>query len=108
MRYEIFEIIGAVVEVVPSLTHAMMRQVHRMLPIAAVSGMSPEEIRGCKGATGSLGMALSDSFLGLAVSAADFLEHRTAIRRLASTFDGEDLVAMATAVRQNYALPEEE
>jgi hypothetical protein len=108
MRCEIFGIIGAVAEVVPSLTDAMMRQVHRMLLIAAVSGMRPDAIRACKGGTGNLGMALSDPFLGLAVTAADFVDYRTAIRRLASRFDGEDLVAMARAVQQNYALPEDE
>jgi hypothetical protein len=108
MRAEIFGIIGVIVEVVAQLTDGMMKQLHRLLLFAALSGMIPEEIANCSAGSVTLGMALVDPFLGLAMSGSDFVDYRTAIRRLAARFEEDDLVMLARKLRENYGVAEDE
>jgi AcrR family transcriptional regulator len=108
MRAEIFGIISVIVEVIPQVSDEMMRQLHRLLLFAALSGMIPEEIPTCSPGPVTLGMALADPFLGLAISGADFVDYRTAIRRLSVRFEEDDFVTMARSMRQNYGLSEDD
>jgi outer membrane protein W len=85
LRAEIFGIVG-LVETMAQIPDSLLLQLHRLLLIAGIS----------------------DPFLGLGVMGSEFVDYRTAMKRLEARFKDDDFSESADSIRANYDTAEEE
>jgi hypothetical protein len=104
-RLELFTIVKTIDEnYTEEMTENMVRQMHYLLYLAAVSGATDLELESCAPAAEPIDPA--QKFLGLEVAGSDFVDYEIALGKLAKYFEGEfsSFPAMATFVRANYAI----
>jgi hypothetical protein len=102
MRANIFIIVGTIGQIYPgTIPASCLSKLWYLMYIAAISGASDDEIRGCKPDKGDKD---STPFLGLDLTQSDFCNYPAALARLSKKFetDFDRLPTMAAFIRANY------